>query len=377
MTHALILTAALVSSAALTPAETTRVGNEIIADYERGTDGLGPRFDSELYLDRSLKGVTASATFMTGFREGARKTLKPGEGLLVAMQRGSTLSFRKAVTLDGEQAAQLRVLHKDGSFNILEIILVKNAVGTVKAVDMWNLIDGERDSDRVHRLAAMAAADENQGLLDRLVGKEKSFAKNLPTFRALVDAAQNEKWPEVVANYKKLPPELQDDRLVATRYLMAINNVDPAEYRKAMAHYIASHASDASVSMMAIDYYFTDKRWDDAIKAIDVVEQRIGTDDGWLEMLRGNIRLEAGDKPGAKAHYAKSVAREPLLRNSYEVLIGLAMQEKNWPDTSKWLTAMEQDGKLTLNDLRTVPEYAGFVASKEGKAFVKAHAKGR
>jgi hypothetical protein len=372
MLSASLLSAALLS-ATLTPAEVTTVGNDIVNDFAAGKDGITSRFDTQIFVDRVMAGVDARSDFLTGFREGVTKSLKPGDALLRGVQNGSTVTFRKAVTFESSPAVQLRLLNKDGSFNVLELILTKNAVGTVKVVDVWNLLDGDRDSDRVHRMAVLAAADNNQGVLDKLMGKEQALVKNLPTLNAFTEAVKKQAWPDVVAAYKKMPPVLQDDGTIAKRYLVAIQQVDATEYRAAMAKYLAAHAADASASVMAIDYYFTGKNWPDVLKAIDVVEKRVGADDGWLEILRGNTELSAGKRPAAHAHYLEATKREPLLRSGYDMLLQMSVDDKNNAETAKWLGAMETDAKLQLNDISALPMFAGFVASKEGKAFLKKH----
>jgi hypothetical protein len=367
-----LLTAALLS-ATLTPAEVATAGNDIVLDFEKGMDGLTNRFDSQIFVDRVMTGVDGQSDFLSGFRQGVTKSLKPGDALLRGVQNGSTLTFRKAVTTDGSPAAQIRLLNKDGSFNIMELILTKNAVGTVKVVDVWNLLDGDRDSDRVHRMAVLAAADNNQGVLDKLMGKEQALVKNLPTLNAFTEAVKKQAWPDVVAAYKKMPPVLQDDGTIAKRYLVAIQQVDANEYRAAMGKYLGAHAADASASVMAIDYYFTGKDWDGVLKAIDVVEKRVGNDDGWLEVLRGNVQLSAGKRDEAKKHYVAATKREPLLRSGYDMMLQMSVDDKNHADTAKWLAAMETDAKLQLNDIAALPQFSAFVASKEGKAFLKKH----
>src|SRR5277367_716866 len=107
-------------SAAPSQEQTAQIGKDIAVDFAQGADGLESRFDAEVFLDRTLAGMQASPEFLKGFRVGALKTLKPGSALAAAVAKGSTITFRKVTDLEDEPAVQLRILHPDGSFNVME-----------------------------------------------------------------------------------------------------------------------------------------------------------------------------------------------------------------------------------------------------------------
>jgi hypothetical protein len=356
---------AVLAAATVTPAEVARFGADVVADFQRGVDGLSARYDREATLDRALKGVPGAPDELEEFRKGFRKSV-PGDELLDTVKTGGVVAFRRAVTLDGEPAARFCMHTKQGAFNLIEIKLAKNAKGEVKAVDDWDLKSGETRSQGSHRIfMAVQAANQPQS--------PETDVRDAKALLALIQASNTGAWADVIAAYRKLSPVLQGDRLAATRYLSALAQTDDAAYRAAVPKYLQTHSADPSTAVMAVRFHMEQKQWSEALRAIDAGEKRIGGDDGWAEEERGGVAYEQGDMAAAKLHCSQAVAREPLVRAPYDMLLEIAVNEKNHGDTAKWLTAMERDLKLKLADISAVPMFAGFVASKEGQVFVKTH----
>jgi hypothetical protein len=366
------LVALAVLQAAPTPPEITTYGNAIVADFVAGKDGLVDRVDMGALLDRTFKGVDANTDFAKGFRTGAQRAgYQAGKTLLSYLKSGGSMAFRKPVTLDGEPAAQIRILNADGSFNVFELVVAKKADGSLEVVDVFDLVQGEKTSQVLRRLALMTFAEADQGLVDKLMGKEQLLIKNAGALKSMTEDIRAGKNAEAAAVYQKLPKELQDERTFLRLYAQVAFAVDEKEYSRALGRYLELYPEDPAAQVMAIDYHFLKKDWPKVAKTLDNVEKRVGTDDGWIEILRGNASIASGHRSEAKEHFKKAVAREKNMVQGYELLVGLSLEDKDWKETSKWLAAMETDGGIKLKDLSTVPEYKGFVGSKEGQAFLK------
>ncbi|GMU61175.1 MAG: hypothetical protein AMXMBFR34_29380 [Myxococcaceae bacterium] len=371
---------ALALSAAPSPAELDALGRDIEAKYSQGVDGLGPLVDSVALADRTLQGMELPKGFRTGFDQ-SFKTVgqKLGESILVGVKAGARLSFRKAVTLDGKPAVQLRLLTPDGGFNVLELLVESGAQGVLKVVDVFDLMSGELKSQEIRRLALAALADANQGLVDKLMGKEQLFVKHLKEIQAMSAAARERRFQDVVTQFEALPRPVQEQRSLLRMYATAASEVDERKYERALGKYLQLYPTDAASNVLALDYYFMRKRWAEVEKAIGVVEARVGKDDGWFEVLRAGAASAQGKKDEARKHYLEAIAREKALKDPYFPLIQLALDGKDWAEAAKWLEAVERDAHVELQDVSAVPDYADFAASKEGKAYVKkwraAHAK--
>jgi tetratricopeptide (TPR) repeat protein len=171
--------------------------------------------------------------------------------------------------------------------------------------------------------------------------------------------------------FEALPRELQEQPSLLCMYISAAADVDERKYERALARYLQLNPNDPSSNVMAIDCYFLRKRWAEVEKAISVVEARVGKDDGWFEVLRAGASHTQGKVDDAKTHFMNAIAREKTLKDPYFNLINLALAEKHRDAVAKWLEAVERDAHIELQDVSTVPQYADFAASKEGKAFVK------
>ncbi|MEW5738646.1 MAG: hypothetical protein AB1938_06945 [Myxococcota bacterium] len=363
---------ALTLSAAPTPAQLDALGRSIEAKFAAGEDGLGPLINHSVMGDRTLAGLELPRGFRTGF-DSSFKTVgaKLGESMQTAVKGGGRVSYRKAVTVDGQPAVQLRILTADGAFNVLELLVQGDAKGGLEVVDVYDLMAGELKSQEIRRFALAALADLNRTFVDKLRGKEQLFIKHLKEIQSMSDAARAGRDAEVLTTFEALPKELQEQPSLLRMYISSAADLDEKKYERALGRYLQLNPNDPSSNVMAIDFYFLRKRWAEVEKAIAVVEARVGADDGWFEVLRAGAAGAQGKTDEAKKHLEAAIAREKTLKDPYFSLVDLALAEKDWKAVAKWLEALERDAHIELHDVSTVPEYADFAASKEGKAFLK------
>lgn len=363
--------ALLLAAAPITQPELTALGNRIAADYAAGRDGLTPLMDVDGLLDRTLVGVPASEDFLRGFRNGARKTTIPmGANLLKEAKAGGAIAFRSLGRNAGEDVIRIRLLSAGGAFNYFELFTARGGGGALRVVDVYDLADGGTLSANIRRLALMALAESKQGFLDRLGGKEQVFLKSAATIKKMTLARAEGRHAEVLSIYETLPREIQEEPVFMRQVVYASMELDQEKYRRAMERYIRRHPDDPAANVMAIDACFLRKDWAGAYKAIDGVERHVGTDDGWLALLRGSVAKTAGDLPGARSNFEQAVRREPALTQAHANLLDLALGARDWAAVARALAGLEQAGQ-PIADLRKVDGFEGFVASKEGKAFLK------
>jgi tetratricopeptide (TPR) repeat protein len=363
--------ALLLAAAPISQPELTALGNRIAADYAAGRDGLTQLLDVDGLLDRTLAGVPAPEDFLRGFRNGAKKTTIPmGANLLKEAKAGGTIAFRSLGRNGGEDVIRLRLLSSGGAFNYFELFTARGGGGALRVVDVYDLADGGTLSATIRRLALLALAEAKQGLLDRLGGKEQVFLKSAATIKKMSRARVEGRHAEVLSIYETLPREIQEEPVFMRQVVYASMELDQDKYRRAMERYIRRHPDDPAANVMAIDACFLRKDWAGANKAIDGVERHVGTDDGWLALLRGSVAKTAGDLAGARRHFEEATRREPALTQAHANLLDLALKAGDWAAAARALSGLEQAGQ-PIADLRKVEGFEGFVASKEGKAFLK------
>jgi hypothetical protein len=348
-----------------------KLGKTVAADFAAGRDGLSPVLDIDALMARTFEGVNAPDQFRQGFVKGFKRSGgSVGKVLAQQMREGARMTFRKVVALDGESAAQLRVLWPNGGFNVFELMVKPGADGRLKVVDMYDLLAGELKSTEIRRWVLTLLAETDRNLVDRLMGRDRLFYRHLPKLKAMFAAAREGRAADAVEEFKSLPREVQDQRSVLRFYAAVSADLDEDEYEQALRRYLRMYP-DASSHAVALDFYFLKQDWAKLDRSIDIIERRVGADDAWFEVLRANSQMARGNPAAAKRHLARAVGREKTLDESYFLLVGISLEEKNYADTVRWLEALERDAGVPLADVSSVPEYAEFAASKEGKAFIE------
>jgi tetratricopeptide (TPR) repeat protein len=160
----------------------------------------------------------------------------------------------------------------------------------------------------------MALAESKLGILDRLSGREQVLLKNAGAVRDLGVARREGRHADALAIYDRLPKALQEDPFVMRQAVFAAMEVDKERYRREMERYIRTFPDDPAAGVMALDVHFMAKEWEAASAAIDAIERFVGTDDGWMAILRGSVASSSGDADGAKRFFAEGFRREPALR---------------------------------------------------------------
>lgn len=355
----------------LTSEELATMGRKVAEEISAGQDGFTPRFDMDGLIDLALADLPISQALSNGFRVGAKKVPLPlGARLVKAVAEGGTLTYRGLVRRGAGEVIQLRLVNADGAFNFFELHVARRRGGKPKVVDVDDLVEGGTLSANLRRLAVIGFAEVNQGLLDRLAGKEQVFLRNAPSLRKLGAAMTQGRGAEALEIYDALPPELQENPIFMRQAVYAARQVDEARYHRALRRYIEARPDDPAAAVMALDACALDKDWAGARRAVDAVERRVGRGDGWMEVLRGSLELSAGDRAAGRRHFEQAVEREPGLLRAYPMLVTLALQDQDWPGVARWLGAWEAAGQ-PLADVSTAEGFEAFAASKEGKAFMR------
>lgn len=372
MTLALALSLAVVA-AAPSDQELQDFGKGLAADFMAGKDPVTNKVDGHALLDRALNGTKVPPEFRTGFVKGLTQGFRQSWGALASeLAQGGSMRWTRNVTIEGAPGVQLRVLYKGGAFNFVEFLVAKDASGQLVITDFYDLASGTFRSADVRMLALPVLADLKLDTLDRMLGKESAMLKHVDTLKKINDASLKADWEGVRTIWAGLPKDIQEHRLFIKPYISALSNVDDKEYAKAMAKYLALYPDDAAAQVMGIDFYFLRKNWPECLKAIAAVEKRAGAD-AWFDYLRGNVLVEDKKPTEGKAALADAVKREPTLAEPYFSLIDVSLVERKFAETAKWMGACEKATGVSFD--AHAKGFEDFLASKEGKAWDKAHLK--
>ncbi|MFP2927738.1 tetratricopeptide repeat protein [Pyxidicoccus sp. 3LG] len=340
----------------------------------RNAAALDAHIDIDAIARRSTQGVQVPAEFAKAFTQGLKQSgLGFGKQLVSTFDDESTFTLLRARSTKGIPRALFRSVTPQG-LNYLDLELTRNAKGQVKVVDLYPYVTGELISETLRRSYIAAAADANQGLVDRLMGKEQTYLKNLPKVQAMRAALQAGKNEEVIRIYGQLPASFKVDKIALLLRLQAAAamSVEGEPYAQAISDFEKALPNDPSLELVSFDGYLLRKDHAGAVRAMDRLDRRVR--DPYLSVLRGNVMLDKGDTAEARRHYAAAVAAEPTLLVAHWSLAGLALQTKQYKELGERLDALEATGQVELNDLEGVAEYEGFVKSPEYKTWKKRRA---
>jgi hypothetical protein len=366
MTHALLFLA-LAAAPAPTDAELTAFGKAIAADFAAGRDGITPRFDVEAFMDRVAPANVMTATQRASFAKGVMNSMSKNWPRLAAESAsGTQVLHRRNVMLDGLPAVQLRMTSRSQGFNFFELAVARNAKGELRIVDFFDLFVGSiRSADS--RVLVATLLKSQQDVLGKLLGRDAALSKDLATLKKMSEAGKPN---EAVQLWQSLPERSRQTRAAMNVYLGALNQLeDRAAYEQANLRFLELFPDDPAAAMRALEIALGRGDVAGTLKASASLEQRVG-EDATFDLLRANVTATGGQGAAALKHVEHALQLEADSKDAWELRIQLGLQQQRWADVAKWLTAAERQAGLSL-DL-TTPEFAGFVNSKEGRAWVKA-----
>lgn len=143
---------------------------------------------------------------------------------------------------------------------------------------------------------------------------------------------------------------------------------DSPEYAEALADFERFFPGDPSVEFILIDQYMMRKQYDKLHAALDAIDQAVGID-AHLLFLRGATWRMAGDPVKATAALEKAVAAEPARHNPHAALLDLALEQKDWPAVSRYLTRLDTATTLSADRIVALPSYAPYRGTDECRAW--------
>lgn len=317
--------------------------------------------DFDALLATVTEGVEVEESFFAAFSKGIRSSFNFAEQVVAGLETGDgTYTFLKLLP---DERALFR-LAGDTGLNYHELFLRRGADGSVSIVDVYVYASGERVTETMRRPYLAAAASVNRGILARLLEKESAYVEALPRIQEMIQLAQQD--PAAALKVCESLPEsvrTQPEILLVRSQIAA--QVSDEAYLAALEDFSKHQPDSPALDLMLIDFHILRQEFDQALKRIDAVDERVGGD-AYLDVLRGNVLWQAGRLDAAKK--AANSARERDARLEYEVLwllLDLALEQKDHAATLELMVALEEDYGVEWMDLSDIETYAAFVASPE------------
>lgn len=325
--------------------------------------------DVDAILDLATEGVEVPPPMAQGFREGVKDTFAIGTTLV---QTGSEYRFLSFRTVDGRPRCLFRVLSESG-VNYHELLLAKGADGSVRVVDFYVYLTGERFSESMRRSYVQSLADR-PGVVARLLGKENEYAKSLPLISRMADLVKAGESTEALRVYRKLPDVVRKGKTALLLRLQAAQGADEKEYLDSIDDYRNEFPNDPGLDLVTFDGFLLRKQFAETLACLDRLDRSVGGDP-YLQVLRGFVHQQEGKRALAKESYRKAIEEEATLRVAYWNLIALSLEDEDFAETARLLAVLEDEVGLEMGDLESIPEYAGFIKSDEYRKWMERRGK--
>ena len=231
----------------------------------------------------------------------------------------------------------------DGGLNYHEFLLARSPDGQVVTEDMYVFLSGEMLTQTFRRFLLNFLASPEQGGAVQLRGPDQLYVKHAREIGKMATAIQKDRGKEALAIFRKLPADLQKDKVIQLIAIRAAQDGDEAEYLVELERFRKAHPEDVAIDFLSIDYHIIKKQYDEALKALGRADKAVGGDP-YLQVIKGGLLIQAGRFQQARTTLEKAVKDEPKLIHGYWALVSLALEEKNHAETAVWLKKIEESG---------------------------------
>jgi len=325
----------------------------------------GQAFDALLDLEPMLaeatRGLAVSPADMEAFKKGFRSSFSLSRHIFDALQKSGTYTLLRLRRVDGRQRAVFR-MKGDTGFNYHEYIF-STGTDELRAQDLYVYMTGELMSQTLRRNAMNGFAG-SKGFVAKLLGTDREYLKNMDKMKAMKEHLDRGEFQEGLAVYAKLPKSLRSEKTyLIARLQLASGSGDNDAYVKAIEDFEKSHPGDPALDLLSIDGFLLKKDYARALASIDRLDERVGGDP-YLDVIRANVHIEAGDPAKARECARRALKKDPRIDDALWSLVTLSLHEKDWKETVALLGRLEKEFGATI-EVESVPLYEEFTKSPE------------
>jgi tetratricopeptide (TPR) repeat protein len=336
-------------------------------------------FDYEALIQAALSGLGISesgkADFQRGFMSSVNERGGPlGDGA-AAVANGGTFRLLRLVDTPEPKRLRFRMTMPNGEgVNYIDLVLSRRANNVVKAVDFYSFASGEYFTQSVRRTGVTLAAEKDKGILARLTGADRDFAKYGPVMKRMGEALRESRFQEALNDYETLPDSLKKEKMFMLVRVRAAMGVSDQKYQEAMEVYRSLFPNDPSTVLVSIDHFAMKKEFAKCTELIDQLDTAVGGDP-YLDILRASMLIEQKRFDEAISTAQKAAKDLPDFPDTHFALISACLAGKRYGPIPHELDALEKDLHIPLANISSVPEYAGFAKSPEYLSWKRARGK--
>jgi hypothetical protein len=335
---------------------------------EGNAKAFSKSIDKEAILDTIFEGMSHDTKTINELRMGLSIGLDQIGDVMVRNLANSRIKYLRSRFMNNRHTALVRIDFGDKGINYLDFIIRKDDAGDLKIVDWYDYSKGQHYTDSV-RQAIVLLVPEETTIFEKVLGTGGLNKKEVEQFIQLGTLMSQQKYGEWLELYNELPDKLRDSRiLLLTRILVSVAYGDDDTYRMALKDLHDKMGDDPTLSLILIDHYFFEEKFDEAQKALDALSKHLGGDSA-IDALKANVYLTSGDYTESVKYSKKAIDADAEYEDAYWTLLNASIFAKKYEtsvDTLDML-ATKFGYEFSPDDIEETEEYGEFIKSKPYK----------
>ncbi|MCA9797003.1 MAG: hypothetical protein KC910_34570, partial [Candidatus Eremiobacteraeota bacterium] len=258
-----------------------------------------------------------------------------------------------------------RVQRVDGTLDYRRAQLADTADGP-RIVDLYVFRSGAWQADTARQLLGVLADDSFE---------QRRMREILEQFYRLL---QERRFEDVVQAYNQLPAQLREQKPVLIAYVTSASTLDPEVHQKAVERFASLFPDDPAVALLRYDEALARGRGEEALAAVESLQQQLGFEDAYLDYLRAECASLRQQPEVARTYLEKCVASEPDTEFFHWALLERLEREGKFAEVRDRLAALEAlypDRKALVEAMEMMDRLEAFRASEVGQEWLSVQKK--
>ena len=248
-------------------------------------------------------------------------------GIVRAVAQGDRYRLLHVHRHGDEQRALFRTTTANGGFDYLDFILLRDADGKVHAGDFYDYVNGELESEDLHRQVPRIVVQASPDFLWKLPPTDREYVlhqSDVEQMRTLVAAR---KYREALGVYQAMPEPLKNHKSVLQQRFLACCGL-PGQLDEGLRAYQAASPANPGIDIHLLDYYVLHRQFDDLLACVERLDKELGGDPH-LDFTRAFVYLQKGDLAAAKKCAQNAAVAEPESPDAGNLLKLISQAERN------------------------------------------------
>ena len=321
----------------------------------------------------TLAGLALSAEDRAGFQEAVADSFRNVfHTVLAGCREGGDYRFVRIINRNDQKTLLFRLtLPEAEGLNYHEMILARGNGEAPQIADLLVWKTGQRLSG-TFRMANLESLVEAAGETARLSEQDQLCVQQMSKLREMRELTAAGKFRETEEIYNAFPDEFQKQKVSLDLRLNAAEGSGGETLRQAIGALRSSLPDDTSLPFRSLAFHASVGEWTQMVSAADAIQQATGDPYAAILKVQPLLEMKQTDSAMNAIRSVRAVAESDP--NVYWLDLHLRMQQGDNAGTATLLQEMQTRFGLEFNRLEQIPEYAGFLQSAEGKAWLEAQA---